>query len=129
MMTKNAKRTNLFEQPVEYAEYRVLDPAGQTAGKVKALYANANSDPKYVAVVLYWRRSCSRSCRVEEVHGRPDQAYILHIDLTFGVFSKVGLMRQFWLNMLLTILVYVPSLVHVVWIISTKKYLHSVRLN
>ena len=50
MMTKNAKRTNLFEQPVECAGYRVLDPAGQTAGKVKALYANANSDPKYVGV-------------------------------------------------------------------------------
>ncbi len=38
-------------------------------------------------------------------------------------------MRQFWLNMLLTILVYVPSLVHVVWIISTKKYLYSARSN
>jgi uncharacterized membrane protein YqaE (UPF0057 family) len=38
-------------------------------------------------------------------------------------------MRQFWLNMLLTILVYVPSLVRAVWIISTKTYLHSARSN
>ena len=50
MMTKNAKRTNLFEQPVECAGYRVLDPAGQTGGKVKVLYANENSNPKYVGV-------------------------------------------------------------------------------
>jgi uncharacterized membrane protein YqaE (UPF0057 family) len=38
-------------------------------------------------------------------------------------------MRLVWLNMLLTILVYVPILVHAVWIISTKKYLHNSRSN
>ena len=50
-MTKNAKRTNLFEQPVVCAGYRVLDPAGQRAGKVKkVLYANANGEPEYAGV-------------------------------------------------------------------------------
>jgi len=50
MMTKSAKLTNLFEQPVEYAGYRMLDPAGQRAGKVKVLYANANGEPEYAGV-------------------------------------------------------------------------------
>ena len=38
-------------------------------------------------------------------------------------------MGQFWLNVLLMILVYVPGPVHAVWIISTKKYLHNARSN
>jgi uncharacterized membrane protein YqaE (UPF0057 family) len=35
-----------------------------------------------------------------------------------GVFLQVGLRRQFWLNVLLTILGYVPGLVHAVWVIA-----------
>ena len=38
-------------------------------------------------------------------------------------------MGQFWLNVLLMILVYLPGPVHAVWIISNKKYLHSARSN
>ena len=35
-----------------------------------------------------------------------------------GVFLKVGLGLQFWLNIVLTVLGYIPGLVHAVWIIS-----------
>jgi uncharacterized membrane protein YqaE (UPF0057 family) len=36
-----------------------------------------------------------------------------------GVFLQVGLTKHFWLNILLTILGYVPGLVHAVWVIAT----------
>jgi uncharacterized membrane protein YqaE (UPF0057 family) len=35
-----------------------------------------------------------------------------------GVFLKVGFGGQFWLNILLTLLGYVPGLVHAVWIVA-----------
>jgi uncharacterized membrane protein YqaE (UPF0057 family) len=35
-----------------------------------------------------------------------------------GVFFKVGLGLQFWLNILLTILGYFPGLIHAVWVIA-----------
>lgn len=35
-----------------------------------------------------------------------------------GVFFKVGLGLQFWLNIVLTLLGYVPGLVHAIWIIA-----------
>jgi uncharacterized membrane protein YqaE (UPF0057 family) len=38
-----------------------------------------------------------------------------------GVFWQVGLTKQFWINILLTILGYVPGLVHAVWIIAKYK--------
>lgn len=38
-----------------------------------------------------------------------------------GVFLQVGLTGQFWLNVLLTILGYVPGLIHAVWIIFTRR--------
>lgn len=37
-----------------------------------------------------------------------------------GVFLQVGLTGQFWLNVLLTILGYVPGIIHAVWIIATR---------
>lgn len=36
-----------------------------------------------------------------------------------GVFLQVGLGKHFWLNILLTILGYVPGLVHAIWVIVT----------
>ena len=36
-----------------------------------------------------------------------------------GVFLQVGLTKQFWINILLTIPGYVPGLVHAVWVIAT----------
>lgn len=38
-----------------------------------------------------------------------------------GVFWQVGLTKQFWLNVLLTILGYIPGLVHAVWVIAKYK--------
>lgn len=38
-----------------------------------------------------------------------------------GVFLQVGLGGQFWLNILLTILGYIPGIIHAVYIIATRK--------
>jgi uncharacterized membrane protein YqaE (UPF0057 family) len=37
-----------------------------------------------------------------------------------GVFLQVGLGKHFWINVVLTLLGYVPGLVHAVWIIARK---------
>lgn len=37
-----------------------------------------------------------------------------------GVFLRVGIGAQFWINILLTLLGYVPGIVHAVWIIATR---------
>jgi uncharacterized membrane protein YqaE (UPF0057 family) len=37
-----------------------------------------------------------------------------------GVFLQVGLGLQFWLNILLTLLGYIPGIVHAVWIIARR---------
>lgn len=38
-----------------------------------------------------------------------------------GVFLQVGLGMHFWLNILLTLLGYIPGIIHAVYIIVTKK--------
>jgi uncharacterized membrane protein YqaE (UPF0057 family) len=35
-----------------------------------------------------------------------------------GVFLQVGIGKQFWINLLLTILGYIPGIVHAVWVIA-----------
>jgi uncharacterized membrane protein YqaE (UPF0057 family) len=37
-----------------------------------------------------------------------------------GVFLQVGIGMHFWINILLTILGYIPGIVHAVWIIAKK---------
>lgn len=37
-----------------------------------------------------------------------------------GVFLQVGLGGQFWLNLLLTLLGYVPGIIHAIWIILRR---------
>lgn len=37
-----------------------------------------------------------------------------------GVFLQVGIKGHFWLNILLTILGYIPGVVHAVWIIARR---------
>jgi len=37
-----------------------------------------------------------------------------------GVFLQVGLSKHFWLNILLTLLGYIPGIIHAVWIIAKK---------
>lgn len=35
-----------------------------------------------------------------------------------GVFLQVGFGAQFWINILLTLLGYIPGIVHAVWVIA-----------
>ncbi len=37
-----------------------------------------------------------------------------------GTFLEVGLSRQFWLNIVLTLLGYIPGIVHAVYIIARR---------
>jgi uncharacterized membrane protein YqaE (UPF0057 family) len=37
-----------------------------------------------------------------------------------GVFTKVGFGGHFWLNILLTLLGYIPGIIHAVWIIARR---------
>ncbi|MCU0517846.1 MAG: YqaE/Pmp3 family membrane protein [Oscillatoria sp. Prado101] len=37
-----------------------------------------------------------------------------------GVFLQVGLGKDFWINILLTFLGYIPGIVHAVWIIAKR---------
>jgi uncharacterized membrane protein YqaE (UPF0057 family) len=37
-----------------------------------------------------------------------------------GVFLQVGIGLQFWLNILLTLLGYVPGIIHAIWVITRK---------
>jgi len=37
-----------------------------------------------------------------------------------GVFLQVGIGVQFWINIVLTILGYIPGIVHAVWIIARR---------
>jgi len=38
-----------------------------------------------------------------------------------GVFLQVGIGKHFWLNILLTILGYIPGVVHAIWVIAKNK--------
>jgi uncharacterized membrane protein YqaE (UPF0057 family) len=37
-----------------------------------------------------------------------------------GVFFQVGIGKHFWINIILTLLGYIPGLVHAIWIIARK---------
>jgi uncharacterized membrane protein YqaE (UPF0057 family) len=37
-----------------------------------------------------------------------------------GVLMEVGLGKHFWINILLTLLGYIPGIVHAVWVIAKK---------
>lgn len=37
-----------------------------------------------------------------------------------GVFLQVGIGKHFWINILLTLLGYIPGIIHAVWIIAKK---------
>jgi uncharacterized membrane protein YqaE (UPF0057 family) len=37
-----------------------------------------------------------------------------------GVFLQVGIGLHFWLNILLTILGYIPGIIHAVWVIARR---------
>ncbi len=37
-----------------------------------------------------------------------------------GVFLEVGLGKHFWINIILTLLGYIPGIVHAVWVIARR---------
>ena len=37
-----------------------------------------------------------------------------------GVFLQVGFGLHFWINIVLTLLGYIPGLIHAIWIIATR---------
>jgi uncharacterized membrane protein YqaE (UPF0057 family) len=37
-----------------------------------------------------------------------------------GVFLQVGIGGHFWLNIILTLLGYIPGLIHAIWVIAKK---------
>jgi uncharacterized membrane protein YqaE (UPF0057 family) len=37
-----------------------------------------------------------------------------------GVFLEEGIGTQFWINLLLTLMGYIPGLVHVIWIVARR---------
>jgi uncharacterized membrane protein YqaE (UPF0057 family) len=37
-----------------------------------------------------------------------------------GVFLQVGIGKDFWINILLTFLGYIPGIIHAIWIIAKK---------
>ncbi len=38
-----------------------------------------------------------------------------------GVFLQVGIGKHFWINIILTILGYLPGIVHAVWVVAKNK--------
>ncbi|MCW8797015.1 MAG: YqaE/Pmp3 family membrane protein [Chlorobium sp.] len=38
-----------------------------------------------------------------------------------GVFLQVGIGKHFWINIVLTILGYIPGIVHAIWVIAKNK--------
>jgi uncharacterized membrane protein YqaE (UPF0057 family) len=38
-----------------------------------------------------------------------------------GVFLQVGIGKHFWINLILTILGYIPGIVHAIWVIAKNK--------
>ncbi|WP_309084201.1 YqaE/Pmp3 family membrane protein [Chelativorans sp.] len=37
-----------------------------------------------------------------------------------GVFLQVGIGLQFWINLLLTFLGYIPGIIHAIWVITRR---------
>jgi uncharacterized membrane protein YqaE (UPF0057 family) len=37
-----------------------------------------------------------------------------------GVFLQVGIGKHFWINILLTLLGYIPGIIHALWVITRK---------
>lgn len=38
-----------------------------------------------------------------------------------GVFLQVGIGKHFWINILLTLLGYIPGIVHAIWVVAKNK--------
>lgn len=63
----------------------------------------------------------ARSSRTGDSTGGDLFRIILSVILPpLGVFFEVGLTKHFWINVLLTLLGYIPGIVHAVWIIVRR---------
>lgn len=60
----------------------------------------------------------ARSARMEKTD--PIKILLAILLPPVGVFLEVGLGLHFWLNILLTILGYIPGIIHAVWVIATR---------
>jgi uncharacterized membrane protein YqaE (UPF0057 family) len=38
-----------------------------------------------------------------------------------GVFLQVGIGKHFWINIILTLLGYIPGIVHAIWVVAKNK--------
>jgi uncharacterized membrane protein YqaE (UPF0057 family) len=45
-----------------------------------------------------------------------------------GVFLQVGLGKHFWINIVLTLLGYLPGIIHAVWVIAKVGGMHSIEM-
>jgi uncharacterized membrane protein YqaE (UPF0057 family) len=98
---------------VHHADSLTANPAigGCDAPSGEPLHAVRyhDSDPATHAMPFLWERTMD----------------ILRIILAIilpplGVFLQVGIGLHFWLNILLTLLGYIPGIIHAIWVIVTK---------
>ena len=47
--------------------------------------------------------------------------YNRHTAAPLGVFMQVGIGKHFWINLILTLLGYLPGIIHAIWVIAKKK--------
>jgi uncharacterized membrane protein YqaE (UPF0057 family) len=38
-----------------------------------------------------------------------------------GVFLQVGIGKHFWINIILTLLGYIPGIIHAIWVVAKNK--------
>lgn len=67
----------------------------------------------------YWNKSCTLHWNHKATLPMSILRIIFAILLPpLGVFLTVGIGKHFWINILLTILGFVPGIVHAVWVIA-----------
>lgn len=72
------------------------------------------------------RRAARRGAALRRVRSSPEDPILMDLIRIIlaillppvGVFLQVGFGKHFWLNILLTILGYIPGIVHAVWVIA-----------
>lgn len=69
--------------------------------------------------------TCSRPDFVTESHPGAQSLDLLRIIIAIvlpplGVFLQEGIGKHFWINILLTLLGYIPGIIHAVWIIARR---------
>jgi len=80
-------------------------------------------------IFLRWRSEAAtivdreRNRRVSQADNERLQMDLLRLVVAIllpplGVFLQVGIGKRFWINILLTILGYIPGIIHAVWVIA-----------